>query len=261
MAQRVQVQLVDDLDGQQLATETVSFSLDGKHREIDLSSENAATFRGLLQPYMAASRPAAPTNIAAKGGLDPDQHPAPEPDMADTDQDEETPADQDREPALTQAERRQIGADIRRWAHLHDLPINPLGRIPEKTRKAWQQHTQHGNRTLLDQLLTKAGIDPATTQAKEPNDNVVSITSGKPTAEEHLERRARTVGKLSDHQRNRLQKACSGDGTATATDPADRSSYQALVRRGCMTLTGEDTYLVTDVGRTWIRLNQPALSA
>ncbi|MGW3763044.1 histone-like nucleoid-structuring protein Lsr2 [Streptomyces sp. NPDC005131] len=261
MAQRVQVHLVDDLDEQQLATETVSFSLDGKHREIDLSAENAATFRGLLQPYMTASRPAAPTNIAAKGILNPDQHPVPEPDMADTDQDEEAPADQEREPTLTQAERRQIGADIRKWAHLYDLPINPLGRIPEKTRKAWQHHTQFGDRTLLDQLLTKAGIDPATAQAKSPSDNVVSITSGQPSAEEHLERRARTVGKLSEPQRDRLQRACCEDGTATAKDPADRSSYQALVRRGCMNLTGEDTYTVTAVGRTWIRLNQPALSA
>ncbi|MET7631832.1 Lsr2 family protein [Streptomyces sp. NPDC005499] len=261
MAQRVQVQLVDDLDDQQLATETVSFSLDGKHREIDLSAENAAVFRGLLQPYMTASRPAGSTNIAAKGLLNPEQRPAPEPDMPATDQDEDNSRDQEPEPTLTQTARRQVSADIRKWAHRHDLPINPLGRIPEKTRKAWQQHTQHGNRSLLDQLLTKAGIDPATTPAKESNDNVVSITSGKPTAEEQLERRARTVGKLSDHQRNRLRDACSGDGTAVAKDPTDRSSYQALVRRGCMTLTGEDTYAVTDVGRTWIRLNQPALSA
>ena len=38
MAQKVQVLLVDDLDGGE-ASETVSFSLDGTAYEIDLSSE------------------------------------------------------------------------------------------------------------------------------------------------------------------------------------------------------------------------------
>ena len=40
MAQKVQVLLVDDLDGGE-ATETVAFSLDGTTYEIDLSSDNA----------------------------------------------------------------------------------------------------------------------------------------------------------------------------------------------------------------------------
>ena len=44
MAQKVQVLLVDDLDGGE-ATETVAFSLDGNSYEIDLSSENASKLR------------------------------------------------------------------------------------------------------------------------------------------------------------------------------------------------------------------------
>ena len=41
MAQRVQVLLVDDLDGG-VAEETVSFGLDGVSYEIDLSKSNAS---------------------------------------------------------------------------------------------------------------------------------------------------------------------------------------------------------------------------
>ena len=44
MAQKVQVLLVDDIDGSE-ATETVSFGLDGVAYEIDLSSGNAGQLR------------------------------------------------------------------------------------------------------------------------------------------------------------------------------------------------------------------------
>ena len=44
MAQKVQVILVDDIDGG-TAEETVSFSLDGVSYEIDLSTANAAKLR------------------------------------------------------------------------------------------------------------------------------------------------------------------------------------------------------------------------
>lgn len=44
MAQRVEVVLIDDLDGGQ-ADETVTFALDGVTYEIDLSEQNARKFR------------------------------------------------------------------------------------------------------------------------------------------------------------------------------------------------------------------------
>ena len=55
MAQKVQVILVDDLDGGE-AEETVSFSLDGVTYEIDLSGENAAKLRDALTPYAESAR-------------------------------------------------------------------------------------------------------------------------------------------------------------------------------------------------------------
>src|SRR3954469_22450687 len=55
MAQKVQVLLVDDLDGGE-ADETVSFSLDGATYEIDLSGSNAKRLRDSLQPFVDHAR-------------------------------------------------------------------------------------------------------------------------------------------------------------------------------------------------------------
>lgn len=55
MSRRTIVQLEDDLSGGD-AAESVSFSLDGKSFEIDLSEDNAARLRELLAPYIAAGR-------------------------------------------------------------------------------------------------------------------------------------------------------------------------------------------------------------
>jgi len=54
MAQKVQVLLVDDLDGGE-AEETVSFGIDGATYEIDLSGENAAKLRAALEPFIKAA--------------------------------------------------------------------------------------------------------------------------------------------------------------------------------------------------------------
>ncbi|MCE7080878.1 Lsr2 family protein [Streptomyces sp. ST2-7A] len=55
MAQQVVVTLSDDLDGGE-AAETVTFGLDGKSYEIDLSTENARKLRDALTPYMDSGR-------------------------------------------------------------------------------------------------------------------------------------------------------------------------------------------------------------
>ena len=57
MAQKVQVLLVDDLDGSE-ATETVTFGLDGASYEIDLSSGNAGKLRKELAHYVEHARKA-----------------------------------------------------------------------------------------------------------------------------------------------------------------------------------------------------------
>ena len=55
MAQKVQVILVDDVDGGE-AKETVSFALDGVSYEIDVSEANAAKLRDALAPWVGHAR-------------------------------------------------------------------------------------------------------------------------------------------------------------------------------------------------------------
>jgi hypothetical protein len=55
MAQQVNVKFVDDLDGSDAAG-TVSFGIDGRVYEIDLSDDNAARLRESLASFVAAAR-------------------------------------------------------------------------------------------------------------------------------------------------------------------------------------------------------------
>ena len=55
MAQKIQVILVDDIDGG-AADESISFSLDGVSYEIDLSTKNASAFRTSLASYVGTAR-------------------------------------------------------------------------------------------------------------------------------------------------------------------------------------------------------------
>lgn len=57
MAQRVQVELIDDLNGD-VADETVRFGVDGTEYEIDLTTENAEKLRSALSEYVEKGRKA-----------------------------------------------------------------------------------------------------------------------------------------------------------------------------------------------------------
>jgi Lsr2 len=104
MARKVQVLLVDDVDGS-TADETVSFGLDGAHYEIDLSTENAAAFRDSLAQYVAAARKAGRpgTPKAARAGSATKPSPS--------------------------TDRAQNQA-IRDWAKRNGLQVSERGRIP-----------------------------------------------------------------------------------------------------------------------------------
>ncbi|MFF4170038.1 Lsr2 family protein [Streptomyces sp. NPDC001744] len=107
MAQKVQVLLVDDLDGVE-ADETVTFALDGKSYEIDLTTANAEKLRGLLEPYTKSGRrtggraaaPRGKGRVAAGGN-------------ADT-------------------------AKIRAWAKENGYEVNDRGRVPAKVKAAYE---------------------------------------------------------------------------------------------------------------------------
>jgi hypothetical protein len=103
MAQKIQVLLVDDLDGGD-ATETVSFGLDGTTYEIDLSAANAAMLRAALADYVAHAR--RPQRIPRSAN---------------------SPARSNRQPA--RADREQTQA-IREWARKNGHKVNDRGRVP-----------------------------------------------------------------------------------------------------------------------------------
>lgn len=67
MAQRVNIVLVDDIDGSD-ATQTVTFGLDGASYEIDLNDDNAAALREALAPYVGHGRKVGRGGGAAKRG-------------------------------------------------------------------------------------------------------------------------------------------------------------------------------------------------
>lgn len=108
MAQKVQVLLVDDLEGVE-ADETVTFALDGKTYEIDLTTANADKLRGLLDPYVKGGRR---TGGRASGG---------------------------RGKARAASGGNQDTAAIRAWAKEHGHEVNDRGRVPTKVREAYEQ--------------------------------------------------------------------------------------------------------------------------
>ena len=56
MATKTVVSLIDDLDGQSEADETVEYAIDGVTYEIDLAKDNAEALREVFAPYIAAAR-------------------------------------------------------------------------------------------------------------------------------------------------------------------------------------------------------------
>jgi hypothetical protein len=56
MAQKVETYLIDDLDRESVADETVHFALDGKTYEIDLTKYHAEALRENLADYIQVAR-------------------------------------------------------------------------------------------------------------------------------------------------------------------------------------------------------------
>ncbi len=108
MAQKVQVLLVDDLDGGE-ADESVTFGLDGKTYEIDLTTTNADKLRSLLEPYLKGGRR---TGGRASGG---------------------------RGRARAATGSGQDTAQIRAWAKENGYEVNDRGRVPASIREAYEK--------------------------------------------------------------------------------------------------------------------------
>jgi len=99
MAQKVNIVLVDDIDGSE-ATETVSFALDGRDYEIDLNADNASALRDALALYVGHAR-------RGGGGRKRTRNDGPSP------------------------------ADIRVWARENGFEVPDRGRVSSEVRDAY----------------------------------------------------------------------------------------------------------------------------
>jgi hypothetical protein len=55
MASKTTVELIDDVDGKP-AAETITFGIDGREFEIDLTTKNAKALRAAMEPFLGAGR-------------------------------------------------------------------------------------------------------------------------------------------------------------------------------------------------------------
>ncbi|MBW1598960.1 Lsr2 family protein [Streptomyces sp. JJ38] len=108
MAQKVQVLLVDDLEGGE-ADETVTFALDGKSYEIDLTEANAQKLRESLAEFVKAGR--------RTGGRSGGRGKA----------------------RAGSSGGSQDTAKIRAWAKENGYNVNDRGRVPAEIREAYEK--------------------------------------------------------------------------------------------------------------------------
>jgi hypothetical protein len=113
MAQKVQVLLVDDLDGGE-ASETVSFAVDGNNYEIDLSGKNATELRDSFAKYVGAARKTG--RSASSSGRS-----------------------SRRSGGTSTAMDRDQAAAIRSWAKKQGLKVSDRGRIPATIIEQYNQ--------------------------------------------------------------------------------------------------------------------------
>lgn len=115
MAQKVLVQLVDDLDGTSSHdVTTVLFGLDGVSYEIDLSEENAEKLRASLSPYVDSARR---VGGRVKRGT---------------------------RPAGSKSANASEAGQIREWAQENGYELAGRGRIPSHVVDAYRQAQAEG---------------------------------------------------------------------------------------------------------------------
>ncbi|WP_110208423.1 histone-like nucleoid-structuring protein Lsr2 [Nocardioides daejeonensis] len=103
MAQKVNIVLVDDIDGSE-ADETITFGLDGTSYEIDLNSANAEKLREALAPYVGHARKVGGGRRAGRR-------------------------------AATSS--GPSAADVRDWARSNGYEVSDRGRVPAEVREAY----------------------------------------------------------------------------------------------------------------------------
>ena len=108
MAQRVNVVLVDDLDGSD-AAETLTFALDGVDYEIDLSDQHAAQLRDAMSMYVGHARRTGGRRRSGRRSTG----------------------------GSTSGSDGTSAADIRAWARENGWEVSERGRVSAEVREAY----------------------------------------------------------------------------------------------------------------------------
>ena len=101
MARKTRIVLIDDINGE-LGDETIKFGLDGIDYEIDLSAENAAKLREVIDPWIQAGRRVGGRRVAG-----------------------------------TDTQKVSDASKIRAWAREQNMQVSEKGRISAKVRSAY----------------------------------------------------------------------------------------------------------------------------
>ncbi|NBH06028.1 Lsr2 family protein [Amycolatopsis sp. SID8362] len=109
MAQKVLVEILDDIDGS-AATQTVQFGLDGVTYEIDLSDENGAALRDEFARYIAAARRVGGRKVRVATG----------------------------QSTATTASDRERNQQIRAWAGSNGYEVSERGRLSSEVISAYE---------------------------------------------------------------------------------------------------------------------------
>ena len=136
MAQKVEIKLLDDIDGGE-AHETVTFGLNGRDFEIDLNDTNANKLRELLDPYVKHGRRIKTTGAPGRT-------------------------------KATASEDKEDLAKVRAWAAENGFDVKPRGRIPREVVEAYKAgtpaDTSHGEAT---NRVTRQGDPEPETQDED----------------------------------------------------------------------------------------------
>jgi hypothetical protein len=114
MAQKVNIVLIDDLDGSD-ASETVTFGLDGTTYEIDLNEDNAQALRDSLAGYVGNARKVAGSRRGAA-----------------------RKSSSSSSASSSSAASGTSAAEIREWARSNGYDVPERGRIPAEIREAFE---------------------------------------------------------------------------------------------------------------------------
>jgi len=110
MAQRIVTELTDDTDGKP-ADETVTFALDGREYEIDLTTKNAAALRKAFDVYVKNGRRISGRRPRGSSGAG----------------------------SSTSAPKGEVDTkDVREWAGKNGYELSARGRIPAKVIEAYR---------------------------------------------------------------------------------------------------------------------------